>query len=253
MSCNVHYIHGSLTCVGRLAHQRKPGSSLGYLSLWLYPYLYGASFSIWFITLSQSYRNPSSGANMNNCVCFFVYTCAKPSSHCVFYCACLFIYFKSGYYGWSQFTAWTVWVELYPTFTFAADIKKLSMKDERWSASSSFQPSSGSPWNTLVLPFTWTRAESVMRPTSSTTSWPSCSTSWKTSIPAWWWCSRSRSSRNTCLLSAAAPRGRWESEFLLEWTDSSRKPFGSRLFSHLTAFSFINCSANIMSNIHRFP
>lgn len=111
--------------------------------------------------------------------------------------------------------------EKYPTF--AADIKKLSWKRSAVTFPfPSIPTGSGSPWNTPALPFTWTRAESVTKPTSSTTSWPSCSTSWKTSIPAWWWCWRSRSSRNTCLLSAAAPRGRWESELLLQWTDSSK-------------------------------
>lgn len=73
MSCNVHCIHGSSTCVGRLVLRRKPGSSLGYLFSWLYPYPYGASFSIWFTTLSRSYRNPSSGTKMNNYGFCFVY------------------------------------------------------------------------------------------------------------------------------------------------------------------------------------
>lgn len=40
---------------------RKPGSLLGYLFSWLYPYPYGASFSTWFTTLSRSFKNRSSG------------------------------------------------------------------------------------------------------------------------------------------------------------------------------------------------
>lgn len=131
MNCYVHYIHCSLTCVDRLAHQRKPGSLLGYLSLWLYPYLYGASFSIWFTTLSRSYRNPSSGAKMNNYVCIVLL-----STHVLIY---LFIYlFKLGYYGWSQFTAWTVWVEV----SIARNILPLLVTIKsglwKWSASSVF-------------------------------------------------------------------------------------------------------------------
>lgn len=53
------------TCNGRLALPKKPGSSLGYLSSWRYPYPYGAFFSISFTTLSRSCRNPSSGADLS--------------------------------------------------------------------------------------------------------------------------------------------------------------------------------------------
>lgn len=59
------YILCFSTCNGRLALPKKPGSSLGYLSSWQYPYPYGASFSIWFTTLSRSCRNPSSGADLS--------------------------------------------------------------------------------------------------------------------------------------------------------------------------------------------
>lgn len=48
----------------RLALITKHGSSLGYSFSWPSPYHYGASSSIWFTTLSQSYRNPSSGKDV---------------------------------------------------------------------------------------------------------------------------------------------------------------------------------------------
>lgn len=61
-------------------------------------------------------------------------------------------------------------------------------------------------------PSTWTHAGSATRPTSSTTSWCSCSTSSVTSTPAWCSCWRSSSSSPTCPPSAAAPHGPWESK-----------------------------------------
>lgn len=61
----------------------------------------------------------------------------------------------------------------------------------------------------------WTHAESAMRPMSSTTSWPSCWTTWRISTQAWCRCWRPRSSRNTCPLFAAARPGQWESTFPL--------------------------------------
>lgn len=60
--CNsVHHPSVFLSCVNRLVLIRKPGSSLGYLFSWPYPSHYGGSFNIWFITLSRSSRNRSSG------------------------------------------------------------------------------------------------------------------------------------------------------------------------------------------------
>lgn len=53
-------------CVCSLALITKHGSSPGYLSSWPYPYHYGASSSIWFTTLSRSFRNRSSGKDVDN-------------------------------------------------------------------------------------------------------------------------------------------------------------------------------------------
>lgn len=107
--CILNCVDGLFPCNDRLALTIKHGSSLGYLSSWPYPYHYGASSSIWFTTLSQSFRNPSSGKDVNShaihkqeseTVCFFK----------VFAFCCRFFV---GYYGWSRSTAWTVWVLYY--------------------------------------------------------------------------------------------------------------------------------------------
>lgn len=63
---NVNCVDCFSPCNDRLALIIKHGSSLGYLSSWPYPYHYGASCSTWFTTLSQSFRNLSSGKDVGN-------------------------------------------------------------------------------------------------------------------------------------------------------------------------------------------
>lgn len=96
--------HVFFSHVGRLVLIRKPGSLQGYLFSWLYPYHYGASFSIWFTTLSRSCRNQSSGKDKNQSV---IYKHSGRNYWVVFFFP---LYLLLGYYGWFQFTALTAWV-----------------------------------------------------------------------------------------------------------------------------------------------
>lgn len=100
---NVHCVDCFFPCNDRLALIKKHGSLLGYLSSWPYPYHYGASFSIWFTTLSRSFRNPSLGKDIDSHV---IHEQSLKSFSSSVFLLCILL----GFYGWSQSTAWTVWV-----------------------------------------------------------------------------------------------------------------------------------------------